>query len=113
MDTILATDNRGLQKKPYFLLEPSLEPDKTYKQMWGGSSAFFELVDITYKDKIDDMLSTMLLQMKFGSAESSLDTWMTQYFYYVQRYYPAVTYNYVSRLAYECAQIFFDNQNEA
>lgn len=113
MDTILATDNRGLQKKPYFLLEPSLESNKTYKQMWGGSSAFFELVDITYKDKIDDMLSTMLLQMKFGSAESSLDTWMTQYFYYVQRYYPAVTYNYVSRLAYECAQIFFDNQKEA
>lgn len=113
MDTILATDNRGLQKKPYFLLEPSLESDKTYKQMWGGSSAFFELVDITYKDKIDDMLSTMLLQMKFGSAESSLDTWMTQYFYYVQRYYPAVAYNYVSRLAYECAQIFFDNQTEA
>ena len=51
--------------------------------------------------------------MKFGSAESSLDTWMTQYFYYVQKYYPAVTYNYVSRLAYECAQIFFDNQKEA
>lgn len=113
MDTILATDNRGLQKKPYFLLEPSLESDKTYKQMWGGSSAFFELVDIAYKDKIDDMLSTMLLQMKFGSAESSLDTWMTQYFYYVQKYYPAVAYNYVSRLAYECAQIFFDNQKEA
>ena len=113
MDTILATDNRGLQKKPYFLLEPSLESDKTYKQMWGGSSAFFELVDIAYKDKIDDMLSTMLLQMKFGSTESSLDTWMTQYFYYVQKYYPAVTYNYVSRLAYECAQIFFDNQKEA
>ena len=113
MDTILATDNRGLQKKPYFLLEPSLESDKTYKQMWGGSSAFFELIDIAYKDKIDDMLSTMLLQMKFGSAESSLDTWMTQYFYYVQKYYPAVTYNYVSRLAYECAQIFFDNQKEA
>lgn len=113
MDTILATDNRGLQKKPYFLLEPSLESDKTYKQMWGGSSAFFELVDITYKDRIDDMLSTMLSQMRFGSAESSLDTWMTQYFYYVQKYYPAVTYNYVSRLAYECAQIFFDNQKEA
>lgn len=113
VDTILATDNRGLQKKPYFLLEPSLESDKTYKQMWGGSSAFFELVDITYKDRIDDMLATMLSQMRFGSAESSLDTWMTQYFYYVQKYYPAVTYNYVSRLAYECAQIFFDNQKEA
>lgn len=113
MDTILATDNRGLQKKPYFLLEPSLESNKTYKQMWGGSSAFFELIDITYKEEIDAMLLKMLSQMSFGSAESSLDTWMTKYFYYVQRYYPAVAYNYVSRLAYECAQIFFDNQKEA
>ncbi len=113
MDTILATDNRGLQKKPYFLLEPSLESDKTYKQMWGGSSAFFELVDITYKEEIDNMLLKMLQQMSFGSTESSLDTWMTKYFYYVQKYYPAVTFNYVSRLAYECAQIFFDNQKEA
>lgn len=113
LDTILATDNRGLQKKPYFLLEPSLESDKTYKQMWGGSSAFFELVDITYKEEIDAMLLKMLKQMSFGSTESSLDTWMTKYFYYVQKYYPAVTYNYVSRLAYECAQIFFDNQKEA
>lgn len=113
LDTILATDNRGLQKKPYFLLEPSLESDKTYKQMWGGSSAFFELVDITYKEEIDNMLLKMLQQMSFGSTESSLDTWMTKYFYYVQKYYPAVTFNYVSRLAYECAQIFFDNQKEA
>lgn len=113
LDTILATDNRGLQKKPYFLLEPSLESDKTYKQMWGGSSAFFELVDVAYKEEIDNMLLKMLQQMSFGSTESSLDTWMTKYFYYVQKYYPAVTYNYVSRLAYECAQIFFDNQKEA
>lgn len=113
LDTILATDNRGLQKKPYFLLEPSLESDKTYKQMWGGSSAFFELIDITYKEEIDNMLLKMLQQMSFGSTESSLDTWMTKYFYYVQKYYPAVTFNYVSRLAYECAQIFFDNQKEA
>lgn len=113
MDTILATDNRGLQKKPYFLLEPSLESDKTYKQMWGGSSAFFELIDIAYKEEIDAMLLKMLSQMSFGSTESSLDIWMTKYFYYVQRYYPAVAYNYVSRLAYECAQIFFDNQKEA
>nr|DAN94827.1 MAG TPA: hypothetical protein [Bacteriophage sp.] len=28
--------------------------------MWGGSSAFFELVDITYKEEIDAMLLKML-----------------------------------------------------
>lgn len=113
LDTILATDNRGLQKKPYFLLEPSLETEKTYQQMWGGSSAFFELVDIAYKEEIDAMLLKMLSQMSFGKTEDTLDTWMTKYFYYVQKYYPAVAFNYVSRLAYECAQIFYDNQNEA
>lgn len=113
LDTILATDNRGLQDKPYFLLEPSLETEKTYQQMWGGSSAFFELVDIAYKEEIDAMLLKMLSQMDFGSTEDTLDTWMTKYFYYVQKYYPAVAFNYVSRLAYECAQIFYDNQKEA
>lgn len=113
LDTILATDNRGLQKKPYFLLEPSLESDSTYQEMWGGISAFFELVDIAYKEEIDNMLLKMLSQMNFLNTTSSLDTWMTKYFYYVQKYYPSVTFNYVARLAYESAQIFFDNQAEA
>lgn len=113
LDTILATDNRGLQKKPYFLLEPSLESDVTYQKMWGGTSAFFELIDVAYKEEIDAMLLKMLSQMGFNSSTSSLDTWMTKYFYYVQQYYPAVTFNYVARLAYETAQLIYDNRNEA
>ena len=112
MDTLLATDNRGLQKKPYYLLEPSQETDDTYKNMWGGKSAFFELVDIAYKTEIDNMISAMLQQMNFQNTESSLDTWMDKYFYFVQKYYPAVAYNYTARLAYEDAQVIFDNQSD-
>ena len=112
MDTVLATDNRGLQKKPYFLIEPSGETDPEYKSMWGGSSAFFELVDIAYKSEITNMLKSML--EKFGIVqEINLEDWMNKYFYYVQEYYPAQAYNYTARLAYESAQIFFDNQGSA
>jgi len=72
--------------------------------MWGGASAFFELIDIAYKEEIDAMLLKMLTQMKFtDGSNTSLDSWMTKYFYYVQNYYPAVTFNYVARLAYEAA----------
>lgn len=110
MDTILATDNRGLQKKPYYLLEPSLESDSTNKNMWGGKSAFFELIDVAYKSEIDNMLATMLNQMNFQNTTASLDTWMDKYFYFIQKYYPAVAYNYTARLAYEDAQVIFDNQ---
>lgn len=109
MDTLLATDNRGLQKKPYFLIEPSGETEAQYKNMWGGSSAFFELVDIAYKNEITTMLKSILEQ--FGvNQEPSIHNWMTKYFYFVQEYYPAQAYNYTARLAYESAQIFFDNQ---
>ena len=109
MDTLLATDNRGLQKKPYFLIEPSGETEAEYKNMWGGSSAFFELVDIAYKNEITTMLKSILEQ--FGiNQEPSIHDWMTKYFYFVQEYYPAQSYNYTARLAYESAQIFFDNQ---
>lgn len=109
MDTLLATDNRGLQKKPYFLIEPSGETEAEYKNMWGGSSAFFELVDIAYKSEITTMLKSILEQ--FGiNQEPSIHDWMTKYFYFVQEYYPAQAYNYTARLAYESAQIFFDNQ---
>ena len=109
MDTLLATDNRGLQKKPYFLIEPSGETEAEYKNMWGGSSAFFELVDIAYKSEITTMLKSILEQ--FGiNQEPSIHDWMTKYFYFVQEYYPAQSYNYTARLAYESAQIFFDNQ---
>lgn len=113
MDTILATDNRGLQNKPYFLLEPSLESNPIYKSMWGGSSAFFDLFDQAYKEEIDAMLLKMLSQMNLiDTSNSSLDAWMTKYFYYVQQYYPAVAYNYTARLAYEAAQLFYDNRAE-
>ena len=79
--------------------------------MWGGASAFFDLFDQAYKEEIDAMLLKILSQMSFtNTSDTSLDAWMTKYFYYVQQYYPAVAYNYTARLAYEAAQLFYDNR---
>lgn len=107
MDTVLATDNRGLQKKPYFLIEPSKEPPE-YAGMWGGESAFFELVDIAYEDEINTMLKSILEKFQINQVPT-LQDWMQKYFYYVQEYFPAVSFNYTARLAYESAQIFWEN----
>lgn len=109
LDTILATDNRGLQKKPYFLLEPSQESNPEYQGMWGGNSAFFEVFDVAYKEEINQMLKSMLTQFEVNQ-EPSIHNWMQKYFYYVQEYFPATAYNHTARLCYETAQIFFDNQ---
>lgn len=109
LDTILATDNRGLQKKPYFLLEPSQESNPEYQGMWGGNSAFFEVFDVAYKEEINQMLKSMLTQFEVNQ-EPSIHDWMQKYFYYVQEYFPATAYNHTARLCYESAQIFFDNQ---
>lgn len=109
LDTILATDNRGLQKKPYFLLEPSQESNPEYQGMWGGNSAFFEVFDVAYKEEINQMLKSMLTQFEVNQ-EPSIHNWMQKYFYYVQEYFPATAYNHTARLCYESAQIFFDNQ---
>ena len=111
LDTILATDNRGLQKKPYFLLEPSQESDPEYKGMWGGNSALFEVFDVAYKEDIDQMLKSILTQFEVNQ-EPSIHDWMQKYFYFVQEYFPATAYNHTARLCYECAQIFFDNQGQ-
>lgn len=107
MDTVLATDNRGLQKKPYFLIEPSKEPIE-YAGMWGGESAFFELIDIAYEEEINTMLKSILEKFQVNQAPS-LQNWMQKYFYYIQEYFPAIAYNYTARLAYESAQIFWEN----
>jgi hypothetical protein len=46
LDTVIATDNNGLQSKPYNLLEPSYVPETA--SQWGdsGLNAFFYMFDL-------------------------------------------------------------------
>ena len=51
LDTILVTDNNGLQSKPYNLLEDSY--DESFYNHWGDvGNIFFRMFDICYETQI-------------------------------------------------------------
>ena len=104
LDTIIATDNNGLQSKPYNLLEPSYVPEAASK--WGdsGLNAFFYMFDLQFEDIIKNKLYKVINQA-FGTA-SGENTNFYKYFYSIQAdKYPAIAYNHTAQIYYENAQI--------
>lgn len=109
VDTLLATDNNGLQTKPYNILEPSYrEEDKKY---WGdsGSNIFFRSFDISYESEINDQLNK-LISFVFNSSPNINDTSnrFYQYFFAVQDGFPAIAYNHTAKIYYELGQLVFN-----
>lgn len=104
LDTIIATDNNGLQSKPYNLLEPSYVPETA--SQWGdsGLNAFFYMFDLQFEDIIKNKLYKVINQA-FGTA-SGENTNFYKYFYSIQTdKYPAIAYNHTAQIYYENAQI--------
>lgn len=104
LDTVIATDNNGLQSKPYNLLEPSYVPETA--SQWGdsGLNAFFYMFDLQFEDIIKNKLYTVINQA-FGTA-SGENTNFYKYFYSIQAdKYPAIAYNHTAQIYYENAQI--------
>lgn len=105
LDTILVTDNNGLQSKPYNLLEASYrEEDKDY---WGDSNnIFFYMFDQCFETQIKTYL-TNIINTAFGSSNSIEDTsnYFYKVFFNVQETFPAVAYNHTAKIYYENAQI--------
>lgn len=104
LDTVIATDNNGLQSKPYNLLEPSYVPETA--SQWGdsGLNAFFYMFDLQFEDIIKNKLYKVINQA-FGTA-SGENTNFYKYFYSIQAdKYPAIAYNHTSQIYYENAQI--------
>lgn len=104
LDTVIATDNNGLQSKPYNLLEPSYVPETA--SQWGdsGLNAFFYMFDLQFEDIIKNKLHTVINQA-FGTA-SGENTNFYKYFYSIQAdKYPAIAYNHTAQIYYENAQI--------
>lgn len=104
LDTVIATDNNGLQSKPYNLLEPSYVPETASK--WGdsGLNAFFYMFDLQFEDIIKNKLYKVINQA-FGTA-SGENTNFYKYFYSIQAdKYPAIAYNHTAQIYYENAQI--------
>ena len=104
LDTIIATDNNGLQSKPYNLLEPSYVPETA--PQWGdsGLNVFFYMFDLQFEDIIKNKLYKVIDQA-FGTA-SGENTNFYKYFYSIQTdKYPAIAYNHTAQIYYENAQI--------
>lgn len=104
LDTVIATDNNGLQSKPYNLLEPSYVSETA--SQWGdsGLNAFFYMFDLQFEDIIKNKLYKVINQA-FGTA-SGENTNFYKYFYSIQAdKYPAIAYNHTAQIYYENAQI--------
>ena len=104
LDTIIATDNNGLQSKPYNLLEPSYVSETAAQ--WGdsGLNAFFYMFDLQFEDIIKNKLYKVI-DHSFGTA-SGENANFYKYFYSIQAdKYPAIAYNHTAQIYYENAQI--------
>lgn len=116
VDTVLATDNSGLQTKPYYIdrMHPYAEDDvnETDSLYEGGNNVLFNLCEAMWEDTLElsDALRSILasmaaLQGGMGSAASDgmSGVWKTlnRYLFDVQRYIPSMAYNEAARIRYE------------
>lgn len=105
LDTILVTDNSGLQSKPYNLIEDSY--DESYEKTWGDAgNIFFRMFDRTFEQEIKGQLKGI---MDFAGITASGVNLKSGYFYNtffkVQEDFPAIAYNHTSSIYYENAYV--------
>lgn len=116
VDTVLATDNSGLQTKPYYIdrMHPYAEDDvnEANSLYEGGNNVLFNLCEAMWENTLElsDALRSILasmasLQGGMGSAASDRmnGVWKTlnRYIFDVQRYIPSMAYNEAARIRYE------------
>lgn len=113
LDTILVTDNSGLQSKPYNLIEDSYysETDpkfaETYKHWGDVGNLFFRQFDKCFESDILGNLNSIMT--KAAISPSSINTPGGSYFYNqffnVQESFPEIAYNHTSQIYYEAAYV--------
>lgn len=110
LDTIMVTDNNGLQSKPYNLLESSYNADMDV--YWGdANNIFFQMFDQCFEGRIKTQLNNILSKCNIqrNNVLSPL-SYFYKAFFSIQETYPAVAYNHVSKLWYENAQSVLDTK---
>lgn len=105
LDTVLATDNNGLQSKAYNLVEDSY--DESYASVWGDlGNIFFRMYDICFEDDIKSKLTGIMTQAGISpSSVNSTGTYFYNTFFKVQEDFPAIAYNHTAKIYYENAAI--------
>lgn len=106
-DTILSTDNVGRKNKPYYVEEHDL--DASGNHYWNGSdNVLYNTIEAVFPDELRATMNSILTGMaKLGKG--SVAACMEKYYFYVQKYFPAVAYNETARLLYEEAAVHYND----
>lgn len=104
MDTILVTDNNGLQSKPYNLLEGSYRKSDT--MYWGdANNIFFYMFDQCFEPEIKTYLASVInTAFKNSNSVEDKSNYFYKVFFDIQETFPAVAYNHTAKIYYENAQ---------
>ena len=105
LDTILVTDNNGLQSKPYNLLEDSY--DESFYDHWGDvGNVFFRMFDKSYEGDIKSQLAKIMETAAIKpSSVNDKSSYFYKQFFKVQEDFPEIAYNNTATIYYENAQI--------
>ena len=105
LDTILVTDNNGLQSKPYNLLEDSY--DESFSDHWGDAgNIFFRMFDRSYEGEIKAQLAKIMDTAALKpSSVNDKSSYFYKQFFKVQEDFPEIAYNNTATIYYENAQI--------
>ena len=107
MDTILSTDNVGRKNKPYYVEEHDL--DASGNHYWNGSdNVLYNTVEAAYYDELRATMNSILTGMA-SLGGGSVAACMEKYYFYIQKYFPAVAYNETARLLYEEAAVHYND----
>ena len=113
LDTIFLTDNVGRKNKPYYVEEH--DRDEGGATYWNGeTNALYDLLELAFPLELRAMMKSMLTEManmaSNGNADNKLMQCMEDYFFSIQRYFPAVAYNETARISYEAASAVWGTQ---
>ena len=113
LDTILATDNNGLQSKPYNLIEDSYysEEDPQFAEVtkhWGDAgNLFFRSFDKSFEKEIRINLGHIMKKsaLQPGAVNTKGGCYFYNQFFNVQESFPEIAYNHTAKIYYENAYV--------
>lgn len=111
LDTIFDTNNVGKKEKPYYVEEHDLNTSGAC--YWNSeANSLFNQLENAFPNELRTNMRAILQAMLQLSDDGTLMGCMEKYYFYVQKYFPAVAYNEVARLVYERARTAYVSTGE-
>lgn len=101
MDTIFLTDNSVRKDKPYYVEEHDL--NASGKNYWNGEvNTFYNLMEQAFPAELRSTMKAIFTALaKIGGSPMGC---FDKFYFWIQKYFPAVAYNETARLLYEYAE---------